>query len=401
MKPYILIIIILLSTFVHSQTEDDSAFYLEITAKSKDGKRLGLPIDKLPEDLNLRTSKGILVVNGKVVEQKGNSLGLFNCEQQGRTCNGEQLLSGKYSGGDLELTYNSEVHHIFNGLPLYEHSTNPAKAGDIKTTDIIEISGKIVDGKFKGSGVYKDQENPEGVCVEWEDDDVGGVCDLEEYFPGDVENKKLVVTGWIRAPKDGFAVVSDYSGEVDLTSSKEEVLSLNIGTIVKSGYSLSTGIDSNVKIDFGYAVLDVPELTSLKIDEYVSKDNIAKTQISLNVGVVRARLRDSSSIRGDFSVSTPGALASIRGSEMIVSYDEKLKKTEVTVVQDEAFVTGREELKFKQGEKVTIDSSGVSTEKVWVKDSEESPIEIWKYSWIGVILIILLFVWIIKSKRTP
>ncbi len=134
------------------------------------------------------------------------------------------------------------------------------------------------------------------------------------------------------------------------------------GNVLKPGYYVSTGFDSNAKLDFGYATLRVSSLTNFRIDDYSSKENINKTQLYLNVGTVMPRnLPHIASIRSDFSVVTPTAISSIRDSEMSVTYDNSTMNTTVVVLEDQAFVQGSNdanETTVALGETVSAGSDG-------------------------------------------
>ena len=102
------------------------------------------------------------------------------------------------------------------------------------------------------------------------------------------------------------------------------------------------------------------------MDEFISANNINKTQMYLRVGHISAGITapHTAAIRGYFSVTTPTCISSIRGSKMDVVYDDILNKTTITVLEDEAFVKGvldNSELTVPLNKKVVVDSTGKAT----------------------------------------
>jgi len=73
------------------------------------------------------------------------------------------------------------------------------------------------------------------------------------------------------------------------------------------------------------------------------------------------QVRHTAAIRGDFSVSTPTAISSIRGSEMVVTYDNSTNTTTVYAISDVAYVKGNNdssETEVVANNKTTVGSSG-------------------------------------------
>lgn len=134
------------------------------------------------------------------------------------------------------------------------------------------------------------------------------------------------------------------------------------GNVLKQGDYITTGFDSNAKLDFGYATLRVTPLTNFRIDEFTSKEEINKTQLYLYVGAVMPRnLPHTAAVRGDFSVVTPTAISSIRDSEMSVAYNNLTMNTTVSVLEDKAFVKGINDLSetnLSFGETASVGSDG-------------------------------------------
>lgn len=159
-----------------------------------------------------------------------------------------------------------------------------------------------------------------------------------------------------------IAKITQITGEVECSKDGGKTFEqCGAGTELRQGDFVSTGFASNVKLNFSYGELQVYEITQLRMDEFVSAGNINKTQMYLRVGTIRVKLPHTAAIRGDFSVTTPTAISSIRGSEMKVEYDDLLNKTTVTVLEDEVFVKGTKdsvEITVPLNKKAVIGSNG-------------------------------------------
>lgn len=135
--------------------------------------------------------------------------------------------------------------------------------------------------------------------------------------------------------------------------------------VLQKGDLVSTGYDATAEINFGYGKLTVAPLTQLRLDEFTSEKNLEKTQLYMRVGTVRANVPHEGAIRSDFAVRTPNALSSIRGSEMIVVYDEVSRDTTTYVTEHKAYVKGdadHDEREIGQGKQIAVAGSGSSSE---------------------------------------
>lgn len=162
-------------------------------------------------------------------------------------------------------------------------------------------------------------------------------------------------------PQSISAKVQGLTGDVEYSQDGKNFAPLKAGTVIKEGWFVSTGFESTATLDFGYGTLRISQLTQLRIDKFVSEENIKKTQLFLNIGTVAPKLPHNAAIRGDFSVTTPTANASIRGSEMVVTYDETKRTTTVYATEDQAFVKGNSdstEVTVKANQKVVVKDDG-------------------------------------------
>jgi hypothetical protein len=170
-----------------------------------------------------------------------------------------------------------------------------------------------------------------------------------ESPPGQIRATTASVTGDVEYSQDGGKTFQP----------------LTVGTVIEQGFQVSTGFEGAVRLNFGYGDLSVPQLTILRVDEYTSSNNLKKTQLFLQIGAVSVRVKHTDAIRGDFSVATETmANASIRDSEMIVTYAKETGLSTVYTVEDLAYVvgvSGAAEVQVPQGQKVVVAQDGTAS----------------------------------------
>ncbi len=156
--------------------------------------------------------------------------------------------------------------------------------------------------------------------------------------------------------------VTEITGDVEYSTDGGKTFQpVSVGMIIHQGDHITTGFESSASLDFGYGTLQIFQITQLRVDEYTNATNLPRTQLHLQVGRVAARIPHTAAIRGDFSVSTPTAYSSIRGSGMVVSYDNITNTTSVQVTEDQAYVKGASDTLVsivKNGDTVVIGPEG-------------------------------------------
>lgn len=82
-----------------------------------------------------------------------------------------------------------------------------------------------------------------------------------------------------------------------------------------------TGMDSAVQLQFGgNSVVVVKELTDFKVGEFAQDEDSARTRLWLKAGEVSAEVNPNKSGQSDFSVKTPTATCSVRGTGIDVAH---------------------------------------------------------------------------------
>jgi hypothetical protein len=168
--------------------------------------------------------------------------------------------------------------------------------------------------------------------------------------------------------------VVELSGEVEYSESISGPFKpLTKDVTLRQGMFISTGFESSATVNINGQLLHIPQTVQLRFDEFTQGENLARTQLYLYVGTVQAQVRHTAAIRGDFSVTTPTAISSIRGSEMVVTYDNSTNTTTAYAISDVVYVKGNgdsSETTVNENQKVTVGSSGKATTPVSFSKSE-------------------------------
>lgn len=412
---------------------NDSTFYVKLVS---DGP--GVPMVRLPEELGQsQGSMGVLVVRGAIVEatdpaQLENSY-LKQCNTvAGWTCSGTFNVSGTYQDGRLRILSASDVTYTYDGTPMDQGSIYEG-GKVVKAFAPVPVVPGTVNMKSetryeceRGSGetlscemtrTYVDLQ-PKATCVESIKPPFPGaygwdLCAKVQYAAKPQQQKTGKATALL-VPLNGAGIIATVSGDVEVIRAGGATVPARIGTVVKPGDSIATGFEEAVSLDFDYATLNVHQLTQLKIDELVNKDNIARTQLSLNIGKIQAIVKHQDAIRSDFSVTTPTANASIRGSAMQVSYDDQTKQTIAIAIEDTAYVKGSSDaaaIEVPESKQVTVDATGkagaitqatitpdMKTTKATPDDSAKKSASPWLYGALAIPVIAAL-VWLVKKKK--
>ncbi|QTQ13233.1 FecR domain-containing protein [Treponema parvum] len=106
--------------------------------------------------------------------------------------------------------------------------------------------------------------------------------------------------------------------------------SLAAGDSIKKGDVISTGFKSEANIKFGNSVFVVEPLSRITIEQLAEKDGNEASQMFLDTGSVRANVRAAENKRVGFSVRSPVATASVRGTEGRVVSDGTVYSTKST-----------------------------------------------------------------------
>ncbi len=326
---------------------DDATFWLEVDI---DGRFIG-ELPAVPKELTTNPdARGVEVAAGKVVEVKGTD---DDWDQEcskfpGRQCSTTYTIGGAYGGGQIEITVRYDRTYTHDG-------SNDIEAGTVQTSGDATITGSYIQqsARFEGEMTWSSQ-GLEWQCAQWGDsdmdgdvdgDDEGGVCDLDRYVPEAVKTEEHTWMGWIRGdvsagggnPADGSAQssggqatsetitmnTSEVSGEVEYKPKGSDTWQpLTPSTVLQEGATIATGFGSEGRFRIGQSEFSIGQLSEVRVDEYFREPNLEKTILYLRIGSVRARENHTPAVRSDFSVQTPTANSSPRGTEFVVRVAE-------------------------------------------------------------------------------
>jgi hypothetical protein len=126
-------------------------------------------------------------------------------------------------------------------------------------------------------------------------------------------------------------------GDVKVTDNSGKTEPAKIGKKVTEGDTITAGPDSRAKIVMSDKnVLNISPDTQVKIQKYTGAQN-GKQEVELNVayGKIRADVEKNKydGEKNKFNVKTPSAVAGVRGTDFITSFNKGTKVTEVITFQ--------------------------------------------------------------------
>lgn len=120
-------------------------------------------------------------------------------------------------------------------------------------------------------------------------------------------------------------------GDVKMAVGDGQPLAVKVGTKINVGDTVVTGEDSRAKIVMSDRnVINISPNTKLVIEEYTNDGRTKNVKLSLLSGKIRNNVEQKYDAKTNkFEVRTPTAVAGVRGTQFITSYDIKSKQTEV------------------------------------------------------------------------
>lgn len=127
------------------------------------------------------------------------------------------------------------------------------------------------------------------------------------------------------------AVVKETKGKVEIKLPLKKWQPARRGMVVPKNALISTGFHSTAVISMGKTILQVKQLTRLKLEELIEKQGTVSTKLFLRVGKIRATVKSSSGLRQNFKLKSPVSTAAVRGTDF--DYDGINLKVKEGVVQ--------------------------------------------------------------------
>jgi hypothetical protein len=111
------------------------------------------------------------------------------------------------------------------------------------------------------------------------------------------------------------AVIRELTGTVEIKHQNSNMWETAVqGMSIAGGTIISTGFRSYALIGIGESELSVRPLTRLSLTELRSSTNMETINVTLQAGKVRANVTPPAGSRSSFTVQTPSATASVRGT---------------------------------------------------------------------------------------
>lgn len=116
---------------------------------------------------------------------------------------------------------------------------------------------------------------------------------------------------------------------------QNQTITAKVGTKVMPGDTVTTGAESRAKIVMvDRNVINVSPDTKLKIEEYTSDATSKNVKLSLLNGKIRNNVEQKyDNLKNKFEVKTPTAVAGVRGTQFITSYNDSTKATEIITLR--------------------------------------------------------------------
>ncbi len=139
---------------------------------------------------------------------------------------------------------------------------------------------------------------------------------------------------------------------------------LRAGDPITSGTMISTGFKSEATVKLGASILTIKPLTRMSLTQLVEKEETVNTELYLEVGNVKAEVNSFNNKKNGFTVKSPVATASVRGT--VFEMGDQLVVRQGSVLYVSALGQGRigkagEQLKLF-GESVTSPVTNLQTE---------------------------------------
>ncbi len=111
------------------------------------------------------------------------------------------------------------------------------------------------------------------------------------------------------------AVIKDFTGKVEIKKAGEDVWKeAKKGDVLQKNTLISTGFKSTAILSLGNSTLTVKPLTRLSLEEIARADSSEEVKVYLSAGRVQADVKPPAGGQTDFSVRSPSATASVRGT---------------------------------------------------------------------------------------
>jgi len=147
-------------------------------------------------------------------------------------------------------------------------------------------------------------------------------------------------TAW--ATENSYGMIMIVKGNVKVIKIDEQMLDAKLGLKVFPQDIIVTGKNSRAKIVMSDRnIINVLPDTKLKIEQYVNNENEKNVKLELLEGKIRNNVEQKyDNDKNKFEVKTATAIAGVRGTQFITSFDKIKLKTEVVTLKGEVSFKG-------------------------------------------------------------
>ena len=120
------------------------------------------------------------------------------------------------------------------------------------------------------------------------------------------------------------AKVTYVKGKVEVNRSNEWV-ALKVGDEVNENETISTGFQSEARLNFNGSVMAVPALSRITLETLQASDSKDTVSLKIDTGAVRSKVTHTEGKRIEYSARTSVAVASVRGTDFAVFANGRAK----------------------------------------------------------------------------
>lgn len=195
----------------------------------------------------------------------------------------------------------------------------------------------------------------------------------------------VFLLSWSAAAK---ITVVEIQGKVELQKPGADWLPARSGMEIDLGTMISTGFGAQAQLDLGSSTITVKQLTRMRVDELIEEEESVTTQVYLNVGKVRAKVKTAEGLTHDFKLLSTVSVASVRGTdfeydgESLTCYDGVVtlfnqvgQKRSVTVGETTSTAAYKPPLSTEQTAKTEVVVNPVPAKPAAATEVEEEPVE--------------------------
>ena len=138
--------------------------------------------------------------------------------------------------------------------------------------------------------------------------------------------KRLISKLIIAALVAGFACSSVFAASAKVTYVKGKVevsrgnewVSLKVGDVVNEAETISTGFQSEARLNYNGSVMAVPALSRITLEALQSSGKKETVSIKVDTGAVRSKVAHTEGKKIEYTARTPVGVASVRGTDFAV-----------------------------------------------------------------------------------